>query len=179
MGDPHEDGSASVTGEDESSPSPSFHLGCTSTPPRATPRQSISPFTSPLSTSSSVEIPLSCVPVSFLRRGRSSTGERQRSATPPLSVTLKRPKTVGPLTRRVNKRLKIAAPESFLAPSSAHSDLRTFPPSIPIHPEFPGFYIRFPIIPPVLKAYLFSSFPFVALSHIVFQAFWLHTEPSA
>ena len=141
--------------EDESSPPPSsFHLGCTSTPPRATPRQSISPFTSPLSTSSSLEIPLSCVPGPVHHRGSSPTGERQRSGTPPLSVTIKRPRTVGPLTRRGNKRLKTANPESPLAFSSVHSPLRTFPPSIPIHPEFTGFYIRFPVIPPVPKAYL-------------------------
>jgi hypothetical protein len=154
MDDSHEDGSASGIDEDESSPPPSpFHLGCTSTPPRATPRQSISPFTSPLSTSSSLEIPLSCVPSPLHRRGRSPTGERKCSGTPPLSVTLKRPRiVVEPLTRRKNKRLKTAAPKSPLAPSSVHSDLRTFPPSIPIHPEFPGFYIRFPVIPPVLKA---------------------------
>jgi hypothetical protein len=76
-------------------------------------------------------------------------------------VSLKRPRTVGPLNRRKNKRLKIAAPESPLAPSSVHSSLRTFPPSIPIHPEFPSFYIRFPVIPPVLKAYLSSSLLFV------------------
>ncbi|KAF8493799.1 hypothetical protein F5888DRAFT_1636531 [Russula emetica] len=153
MDDSHEDGLASGIDEDESSPPPSsFHLGCTSTPPRATPRQSISPFTSPLSTSSSLDIPLSCVPSPLHRRGHSPTGERQRSGTPPLSVTLKRPRTSGPLTRREKKRLKIAAPESPLAPSSVHSSIRTFPPSIPIHPEFPGFYIRFPVIPPVLKA---------------------------
>ncbi|KAN0103640.1 protein of unknown function (DUF4451) domain containing protein [Russula decolorans] len=153
MDDSNEDGLASGIDEDESSPPPSsFHLGCTSTPPRATPRQSISPFTSPLSTSSSLEIPLSCVPAPLRRRGRLPIGERQRSGTPPLSVTLKRPRTIGPLTRRENKRLKIAAPESPLAPSSVHSDLRTFPPSIPIHPEFPGFYIRFPVVPPVPKA---------------------------
>jgi hypothetical protein len=164
--DGSEDGLASGIDEDESSPPPSsFHLGCTSTPPRATPRQSISPFTSPLSTSSSLEIPLSCVPSPLHRRGRSPTGERQRSGTPPLSVTLKRPRTVKPLTRRENKRLKISAPKSPLVPSSVHSDLRTFPPSIPIHSEFPGFYIRFPVIPPVLKAYLSSSLPVVARSY--------------
>ena len=166
MDDSHEDGSASASGidEDESSPPPSFRLGCTSTPPRATPRQSISPFTSPLSTSSSLETPLSCESVPLPRRGRLPIGERQHSTTPTLSVTLKRPRTFRPLTRRVNKRLKIAASESSLAPSSSHSGPRTFPPSIPIHPEFPGFYIRFPVIPPVLKAYLSSSLPFVAIS---------------
>jgi hypothetical protein len=165
MDDSHEDFVSEID-EDESSPPPSsFHLGCTSTPPRATVRQSISPFTSPLSTSSSLEIPLSCVPVPLHRRGRSPTGERQCSGTPPLSVTLKRPRTARPLTRRENKRLKIAAPESTLTPSSVHSSLRTFPPSIPIHPDFPGFYIRFPVIPPVLKAYFSSSLPFVSLSY--------------
>jgi hypothetical protein len=163
--DSYEAGFASGIDEDESSPPPSsFHLGCTSTPPRATPRQSISPFTSPLSTSSSLEIPLSCVPSPLHRRGHLPTGERQRSVTPTSPVTLKRPRTCGPLTRRENKRLKIAAPDSASALSSVHSDLRTFPPSIPIHPEFPGFYIRFPVIPPVLKAYLSSSLLFVALS---------------
>jgi hypothetical protein len=165
MDDSREDGSASEIDEDESSPPPSsFHLGCTSTPPRGTPRQSISPLTSPLSTSSSLEIPLSCLPAPLHRRGRLPTGERQRSGTPPLSVTLKRPRTIGPLTRRENKRQKITAPEPPLAPSSVHSSIRTFPPSIPIHPEFPGFYIRFPVIPPVLKAYLSLSLPSVALS---------------
>ena len=165
-GDSHEEGLASEVDEDESSPPPSsFHLGCTSTPPRATPRQSISPFTSPLSTSSSLEIPLSCVPAPLHRRGGSPTEERrQRSGTPPLSVTLKRPRTVRPLTRCENKRLKISAPESPLPPSSVHSSIRTFPPSIPIHPDFPGFYIRFPVVPSVLKAYLSSYLSFVALS---------------
>jgi len=164
MGDSHEDRLASEDDEDESSPPPSsFHLGCTSTPPRAISRQSISPFTSPLSTSSSLEIPLSCLSSPLHRRGLSSTGERQRSGTPPLSAILKRPRTVRPLTRRANKRLKITAPESPLPSSSVHSSQRTFPPSIPIHPEFPGFYIRFPVIPSVLKAYLSSSLPFVSL----------------
>ena len=159
--DSHDDGLAFELDEDESSPPPSsFHLGCTSTPPRATSRQSISPFTSPLSTSSSLEIPLSCLPSPPHRRGLSSSGERQRSGTPPLSAILKRPRTVRPLTRRANKRLKITAPESSLPPSSSQ---RTFPPSIPIHPEFPGFYSRFPVIPSVLKAYLSSSLPCVSL----------------
>ena len=158
MDDSNEDGLASGIDEDESSPPPSsFHLGCTSTPPRATPRQSISPFTSPLSTSSSLEIPLSCVPAPLHRRGRLPTGERHRSGTPPLSVTPKRPRTIAPLTRRENKRLKIATPEPPLVPPTVHSSLRTFPPSIPIHPEFPGFYIRFPVVPPVPKAYFSSS----------------------
>ncbi len=76
--------------------------------------------------------------------------------------------TVSPLTRRETKRLKIVAPESSASRSSDYSSLRTFPPSIPIHPEFPGFYIRFPVIPLVPKAYLTSSFPFVALSLTVF-----------
>jgi hypothetical protein len=157
MDDSNEDGLASGIDEDESSPPPSsFHLGCTSTPPRATPRQSISPFTSPLSTSSSLEIPLSCVPAPLRRRGRLPIGERQRSGTPPLSVTLKRPRTIGPLTRRENKRLKIAAPESPLAPSSAHSaltDLSALNPDSSLN--FQAFYIRFPVVPPVPKAYLF------------------------
>ena len=71
---------------------------------------------------------------------------------PPLSVALKRPRAIGPPTRRKNKRRKIAAPESPFAPSSVHSSIRTFPLSIPIHPEFPGFCI-FPVISPVLNAY--------------------------
>jgi len=163
------EGLASGIDEDESSPPPSsIHLGCTSTPPKATPRQSTSPFSSPLSTSSSIETPLSCVPASLCHRGRSPAGERRRSGTPPLSVTLKRSMTVSPLTRRETKRLKIVAPESSASRSSDYSSLRTFPPSIPIHPEFPGFYIRFPVIPLVPKAYLTSSFPFVALSLTVF-----------
>lgn len=158
--DSDEDGFASEIDEDESSPPPSsIHLGCTSTPPRATPRPSTSPFSSPLSASSSLDVPLSSTPLH--RPGRSLTGERQRSGTPPLAVTLKRPSAVRPPTRRENKRLKVAAPESPPSPSSAHSSLRTFPSSIPIHPEFPGFYIRFPDIPPVLKAYLISSSSFV------------------
>jgi hypothetical protein len=159
--DSDEDGFASEIDEDESSPPPSsIHLGCTSTPPRATPRPSTSPFSSPLSTSSSLDVPLSSTPIH--RPGRSPTGERQRSDTPPLAVNLKRPTTVR-LTRRENKRRKAAAPESLPSPSSVHSSLRTFPPSTPIHPEFPGFYIRFPVIPPVLKAYLLSSSSFVIL----------------
>ncbi|SRR6266403_3049999 len=163
--DSHEDCLASGIDDDESSPPPSsIHLGCTSTPPRATPSQSISPFSSPLSTSSSLEIPLSCVPARRHRRGRSPTGERHRSGTPPLSVTLKRPRTVRPLTRRENKRLKTAAPEPSLSSCSVHSPLRTFPPPVPIHPEFPGFYIRFPVIPLVLKAYFSSCSSFVPLS---------------
>lgn len=175
MDDSYEDELVSEIDEDESSPPPSsFHLGCTSTPPRATSRQPSSPFTSPLSTSSSLEIPLSRVPAPLHRRGRSPTGGRQRSGTPPLSVTLKRPRTVRSLTRRENKRLKITAPESPLAPSSAHSSLRTFPPSIPIHPDFPGFYIRFPVIPPVVKAYLSSSLSFVALSYSLLALLAVH-----
>lgn len=152
--DSDDDGFASEIDEDESSPPPSsIHLGCTSTPPRATPRPSSSPFSSPLSTSSSLDVPLSCMPAPLRQTGPSQTGERQRSGTPPFIVTLKRPTAVGPLTHRENKRLKTAAPESS-SPSPVHSPLRTFPCSIPIHPEFTGFYIRFPIVPPVLKAYL-------------------------
>jgi hypothetical protein len=78
-----------------------------------------------------------------------------------LVVTLKRPTAVRPPTHREKKRLKAAAPET---PSpSVHTSLRTFPPSIPIHPEFPGFYIRFPVIPLVLKAYLLLSPSYVIL----------------
>ncbi|KAH9995223.1 hypothetical protein BJV77DRAFT_1157854 [Russula vinacea] len=152
MDDSDEDGFASEINEDESSPPPSsIHLGCTSTPPRVTPRPSISPFSSPLSTSSSLDVPLSCTPAHLHRPGRSPTRERQRSDTPPLALTLKRPTAVRPSTGRKNKRLKVAT-QPPPSPSSVHSSLRTFPPSIPIHPEFPGFYIRYPVIPPVLKA---------------------------
>jgi hypothetical protein len=80
-----------------------------------------------------------------------------------LAVTLKRPMAVRPQTRRENKRFKAAAPESPPSPPSVPTSLRTFPPSIPIHPEFPGFYIRFPVIPPVLKAYFLLSSSFVIL----------------
>lgn len=162
--DSDEDDFASEIDEDESSPPPSsIHLGCTSTPPRATPRPSISPFSSPLSTASSLDVPLSCMPALLHRAGHSPTGERQRSGTPPLVVTLKRSAAVRPPTRRENKRLKATASEPPSSPSSVHSSLRSFPPSIPIHPEFPGFYIRFPVVPPVLKAYLLSSPSFVTL----------------
>jgi hypothetical protein len=106
-----------------------------------------------LSTSSSLDVPLSCMPAPLRQIGPSQTGERQRSGTPPYIVTLKRSTAVGPPTHRENKRLKTAAPESP-SPSSVHSPLRTFPRSVPIHPEFAGFYIRFPVVPPVLKAYL-------------------------
>ena len=162
MDDSDEDGFASEVNEDESSPPPSsIHLGCTSTPPRVTPRPSISPFSSPLSTSSSLDVPLSCTPAHLHRPGRSPTEERQRSDSPPLAITLKRPTAIRPSTGRKNKRLKVATSQSPPSPSSAHSSLRTFPPSIPIHPEFPGFYTRYPVIPPVLKAYLHLSSSFV------------------
>jgi hypothetical protein len=162
--DSDDDGFASETDEDESSPPPSsIHLGCTSTPPRATPRPSSSPFSSPLSASSSLDVPLSCMPAPLRRTGSSQTGERQRSGTPPLIVTLKRSAAVKPPIRRENKRFKTAAPESPSSPSPVHSPLRTFPRSIPIHPEFPAFYIRFPVVPTVLKAYLLLSPLFVIL----------------
>jgi hypothetical protein len=158
MDDSDEDGFAPEINENESSPPPSsIHLGCTSTPPRATPRPSISPFSSPLSTSSSLDVPLSCTPAHIHQPGRSPTGERQRSDTPPLAITLKRPTSFRPSTRRKNKRLKATAPRSPASPSSVHSSLRTFPSLIPIHPEFPSFYIRYPAIPPVLKAYILLS----------------------
>ncbi|KAF8269113.1 hypothetical protein EI94DRAFT_1725990 [Lactarius quietus] len=50
-----------------------------------------------------------------------------------------------------NKRLRVASPRPSTSLSLVPSQ-RTFPPSVPINPEFPGFYIRFPVIPPVLKA---------------------------
>jgi hypothetical protein len=116
-----------------------------------------------LSTASSLDVPLSCMSAPLHRTGHSPTGERQRSGTPPLVVTLKRSAAVRPPTRRENKRLKATASEPPSSPSSVHSSLRSFPPSIPIHPEFPDFYIRFPVVPPVLKAYLLSSPSFVTL----------------
>ena len=138
--------------DDESSPpSSSIHLGCTSTPLRATPRPSISPFSSPLSASSSLDIPLSCTPAPLHRPDSSSTRKEPSSRTPSLAVTLKRPASVKRRTGRENKRIKVMTPEA--SPSlSVLPSRRTFPPSIPIHPEFPGFYLRFPVIPPVLKA---------------------------
>ena len=145
---------------DESSPpSPSVHLGFTSTPLRGTSQPSLSPFSSPLS-SSSLDVPLSCMPAS---RRRSSPAyiykEQQVPSTPPSAAKQKRPASTRPPIRRfhANKRLRTTTPGP--APSlSVISSQRTFPPSIPINPEFPGFYVRFPVIPPVLKAYVVSYF---------------------
>ena len=141
---------------DESSPpSPSVHLGCTSTPLRGTPQPSLSPFSSPLS-SSSLDVPLSCTPASPRRcSGHAYIGE-EVPTTPP-TATQKRPASTRPPNRRanVNKRLRVTTPGPP-PPLSSVSSQRTFPPSVPINPEFPGFYIRFPIIPPVLKVYVLS-----------------------
>jgi hypothetical protein len=154
--DSDEDGFAPGNGDNETSPPPSsIHLGCTSTPLRATPRPSVSPFSSPLSASSSLDVPLSGAPATLHYSERSPTRKRPDSDIQSLPVTRKRPTAVRPLTFRGNKRLKTTSPES--SPSPVVSSLRTFPPSIPIHPEFPGFYIRFPVIPPVLKAYVSLS----------------------
>jgi hypothetical protein len=71
-----------------------------------------------------------------------------------LSVPRKRPTAVNFSSTRENKRFKAKTPASPPSPSVLPSQ-RTFPSSTPIHPEFPGFYIRFPVIPPVLKAYVF------------------------
>ncbi|KAI9431541.1 hypothetical protein F5148DRAFT_1271386 [Russula earlei] len=148
--DSDDDGFASENDDDESSPPPTpIHLGCTSTPLRATPRPSISPFSSPLSASSSLDVPLSCSSTPH-RREPSPIRERSGPRISALAVTLKRPTAVSAPTHCRNKRLKATASES--SPSPSVPPLRTFPASIPIHPEFPGFYIRFPVIPPVVKA---------------------------
>jgi hypothetical protein len=152
--DSDEAGFASATGDDETSPPPSsIHLGCTSTPPRATPRPSVSPFSSPLSASSSLDIPLSCAVTPFHHAECSPTTKRPGSGIQSLVTSRKRPTAVRAPNSRECKRLKAADSESPPSPS-VPSSLRTFPPMIPIHPEFPGFYIRFPLIPPVLKAYV-------------------------
>ncbi|KAN0128982.1 protein of unknown function (DUF4451) domain containing protein [Lactarius tabidus] len=138
---------------DESSPpSPSVHLGCTSTPLRGTSQPSLSPFSSPLS-SSSLDIPLSCTPASRRRSSPAYICKEQAPSTPPSTVTQKRPTSTRPPIRRakVHKRLRVTTP----GPSPTHSRVssqRTFPPSVSINSEFPAFYIRFPVIPPVLKA---------------------------
>ena len=156
--DSDEEGFASAIGDDETSPPPSsLHLGCTSTPPRATSRPSISPFSSPLSTSSSLDIPLSCAVTPLHHAECSPTTKRPGSGIQSLVITRKRPTAVRAPNSRECKRLKAADFESSPSPSVL-SSLRTFPPSIPIHPEFPGFYIRFPVIPLVLKAYVSLSF---------------------
>jgi hypothetical protein len=139
--------------EESSPPSPSVHLGCTSTPLRGTPQPSLSPFSSPLS-SSSLDVPLSCTP---RRSSPAYICKEQVSTTPPSTATLKRPASTRPPNRRanVNKRLRVTTPGPS-PPLSVVSSQRTFPPSVPINPEFPGFYVRFPVIPPVLKAYVLS-----------------------
>ncbi|KAI0286254.1 hypothetical protein BC826DRAFT_1049831 [Russula brevipes] len=137
---------------ESSLPPSSIHLGCTSTPVRATPRPTSSPFSSPLSVASSVDVPLSCVPAPHHCPEASSTKNRSASGIPPpLTVTLKRPTTAHSPTSRENKRPKATTPSSPSSPPVL-SSIRTFPPSIPIRRDFPGFYIRFPVIPPVLKA---------------------------
>jgi hypothetical protein len=153
--DSDEDGSA-FDDVDSLPSSSSIHLGCTSTPLRATPRPSSSPFSSPLSVSSSLDIPLSRTPAPPHRPDHTSTRKESSPTMPSLTVTLKRPAFVRCPARRENKRIKIITPESSPSLTVLPSQ-RTFPPSIPIHPEFPGFYLRFPVIPPVLKAYALHS----------------------
>ena len=138
---------------DESSPpSPSIHLGCTSTPLRGTSQPSLSPFSSPLS-SSSLDIPLSCTPASRRRSSPAYICKVQALTTPSSTVTQKRPASSRPPFRRANanKRLRVTTPGPSPSLSLVPTQ-RTFPPSVPVNPEFPGFYIRFPVIPPVLKA---------------------------
>ncbi|KAI0258246.1 hypothetical protein BC834DRAFT_912506, partial [Gloeopeniophorella convolvens] len=102
--------------DDDDCPLSSFfvHLGCTSTPLRATPAPSVSPFSSP---------PLSC----------------SRVARPV-------PSSLGVQSPAIS--LKRSAPVEL--PSRPESKPH-LPSLIPIHSDFPGFYRRFPIIPPVLK----------------------------
>lgn len=154
---------------DESSPpSPSVHLGCTSTPLRGTSQPSLSPFSSPLS-SSSLDIPLSCTPASRRRSSPAYICKEKAPSTPPSATTRKRPTSTRPPIRRakVHKRLRVTTPEPSPSLSLGPSQ-RTFPPSVPINSEFPAFYIRFPVIPPVLKAYVLPSIFFVAVfySHL-------------
>lgn len=155
MDDSDEEGIISGNDDEKTSPPPSsIHLGCTSTPLRATPRPSVSPFSSPLSVSSSLEAPLSCMATPFHHSEPSPTRKRPGSMVQSSAKTRKRrPTTVRPPNSRENKRLKAIAYESSPSPP-VPSHIRTFPSSIPIHPEFPGFYIRFPVIPPLLKAYV-------------------------
>src|SRR6266404_3171559 len=145
--------------------SPSVHLGCTSTPPRETPRPSLSPFSSPLS-SSSLDIPLSCTPASRRLSSPVYVCKEHLPTTPPFALTQKRPASTRPPIRRANanKRLRVASLEPSPSLSAVPSQ-RIFPPSVQINPEFPGFYIRFPVIPPVLKAYVLPlGFPPLALT---------------
>lgn len=153
--DDSEDDLGSENDVDESSLPPSpVHLGCTSTPLRATRTPSVSPFSSPLSTSSSPDFPLSCAPAPYRPVPSPSKTRSDSGNSPPSAVTLKRPTNFRTPIHRENKRLK--ASES--SPSPSVPPLRTFPSSIPIHREFPGFYIRFPVIPLVFKAYVRLSF---------------------
>ncbi len=163
---------------DESSPpSPSVHLGCTSTPLRGTPQPSLSPFSSPLS-SSSLDVPLSCTPASRRRSSPAYICKGQVPTTPPSAVTQKRPASTRPPIRRanVNKRLRVATPGP--SPSlSVVSSQRTLPPSVPINPEFPGFYIRFPVIPPVLKAYVLPTHFFAIIFYSLLALPAAHSTP--
>ena len=139
--------------EECSPPSPSVHL-CASTPLRGTSPPSLSPFSSPLS-SSSLDMPLSCTPASRRCSSPAYICKERVPTTPPSVVMQKRPASTRPPIRKahVNKRLRVTTPDP--SPSlSIVSSQRTFPPPVPINPEFPGFYIRFPVIPPVLKAYV-------------------------
>ena len=158
MDDSDEEGLVSENGEEKTSPPPSsIHLGCTSTPLRATPRPSVSPFSSPLSVSSSLEAPPSCTATPFRHSEPSPTRKRPGSMVQSSAKTRKRrPTAVRPPYARENKRRKTVASDSSPSPPIP-SYIRTFPSSIPSHPEFPGFYIRFPVIPPVLKAYVSLS----------------------
>ena len=156
--DSDEEGLISENGDEKTSPPPSsIHLGCTSTPLRGTPRPSVSPFSSPLSVTSSVEAPLSCTATPFHHSGPSPTRKRPGFMVQSSSKTRKRrPAAVRPPHARENKRLKAIASEPSPSPP-VPSHIRTFPSSIPVHPEFPGFYTRFPVIPPVHKAYVSKS----------------------
>jgi len=156
--DSDKEGLISENDDEKTSPPPSsIHLGFTSTPLRATPRPSVSPFSSPLSVSSSLEAPFFCTATPFHRSEPSPTRKRQGSIVQSSAKTRKRrPTAVRSPCARENKRLKAITSEHSPSPP-APSHTRTFPSSIPINPEFPGFYVRFPVIPPVLKAYVALS----------------------
>jgi len=158
MGDSDGEGIISENGDEKTSPPPSsIHLGFTSTPLRATPRPSVSPFSSPLSVSSSLEAPLFCTATHFHHSEPSPTRKRRSSMAQSSAKSRKRrPTAIRPPCARENKRLKAITSEHSPSPP-VPSHIRTFPSSIPIDPEFPGFYIRFPVIPPVLKAYVSLS----------------------
>jgi hypothetical protein len=107
-----------------------------------------------LSVSSSLEAPLSCTATPSYHSEPSPTKKRPGSTVQSLSKTRKRgPAAVRPPYARENKRPKAIASEPSPSPH-VPSHIRTFPSSIPVHLEFPGFYIRFPVIPPVHKAYV-------------------------